>query len=136
MQSAGHLDQRSQLREIARAGCGRGRNLTQEPVQLVFFEGEHQPVGIREPKVDAITLMQLAALAALAVDVHSVTAIHIFDKILAVLGRDARVVSRDAIVAEHQMIVALASDQERRSIDHHAASIPRRIGYRQRRRPN
>ncbi len=102
-------------------------NLPQKLVQLVFFERERQPVGIRKAKVDAVAVLQQVPLHALAVHEDAVAAVQIFDQISAVVHRDASMAARDAVVPQHQIIFALPADQERHRIDDYAAAIPGRV---------
>ncbi len=120
LQRAGHFHQRAQLPETAgsshRGQGGRG-DLLQKPLQLVFFQAENQFVGIREAEFDAIRRGQALLLNALAVHVHAVAAIHVLNGPAAVVKGDASVGAGRAVVAEHQVIVALPSDEKRQRLD-------------------
>src|SRR5215472_3620324 len=59
------------------------------------------------------------------------SAVQILDEILAVFGDDPRVIARCAIVAQHQVVVALPPDQERKRLQRSPAAIAGWIDHRQ-----
>lgn len=88
------------------------KSLMESPV----LQGEDELVGIRESELDAVGVFQFLSLDALAVQVHPMAAVEVFEEVLALLQNDLRMLTRDAAVAQDQVVVPQPAHPERQRL--------------------
>ena len=106
-----------------RAGADGFHQLTEDAIDLAMFQRERQLERIADAELDAVRVAQHVARDPLAVDPRAVAAVQILNDVGAVFRNDARVLARGAVVAQHQVVIRLAADQERQRFQRHSGTL-------------
>src|SRR5438309_3835684 len=110
--------------------------LVEDAAQVAFIHAEGDAIRILKSEIDPVGVAQRPpAVDALAVDVHSVAALQVFQQELRVLIGDARVVARDPGIAKDEVVLGVPADGERHGFQHNPRTIAGRISHDERRAP-
>jgi hypothetical protein len=132
LQRAGDLHQRAQFAQIAGSALRR-LQLIEQAVEIVLLVAERDLVGVLKTELDTVGVAQRPARDALAVYPCPVPALQILDDVIIAVADNARVRPRYAVVTQHQAVVGVPPDRERKPVQRHPRAITGRIDHDQKR---
>lgn len=130
LKAAGDFGEGAELGEFAGAlGASGGAGETAEELANFgfVFLGEDEAVAVFETEVDGVAGIQFCLIYFGSVESDAVEAFEVFDEDAVGGGDDLRVATRNAAIAEDELVIRLAADGEGRGVEGYPGGVAGRI---------
>ncbi len=94
------------------AGADLFAKLAEDAIDLAVIESEGELEGIADAKLDTVGIAEDVAGDAFAVDPGTMAAVEVLNDVGSVFGDDARVLAGGSVIAQDEVVVGLASQEE------------------------
>ena len=95
----------------------------EDAIDFPVIEREGDLEGIAYSELDAIGVAQHVAGYAFAVDPSAMATVEILNHVGAIFRKDARMLARGSVVAENQIVIGLAAEQEGKRLQGDAGAL-------------